>query len=374
MPVLFNSQLPRRGPAAAFVVAAILAFVAAFDYLTGPSLNLSVAYFLPIIYTAWAFGRNLALLVAVVAEIPTYLDQLSLVEAGLQSAAVATSTIAVRLLVYLFVAEVTARLVKSNDELKKIYMWLEEDLKAAGALQESMLPFSPPSLPGCEIGACVRYAGRTGGDFADTGIIDRRGYVCIADISGKGTPAALFTTLLKHLIDDGHRRGLRGERLVAALNTALCRNLPPEKFITLFYAEINPDSGNVEYVNAGHLEGLVYRRESDELEMAGPTAPILGLSEDSFPTTTATIALKPGDALVLYSDGATESKTLGGERLGDDLIRRLVIEHAHAGAQEMAESVCRAIEAEVDEAARDDLAIVTVKIARSKPDTRSSQG
>jgi serine phosphatase RsbU (regulator of sigma subunit) len=352
----------------------LLIVITALDYITGPSLNLSVVYFLPITYAAWSLGRVPGSVVALFAETPTYLDQIDLVRAGDLTKMQGISSSIVRLLVYLFVAEVTFRLAQSsednrqaaeemrrlNEDLQRTHARIDEDARAGGLLQSSLLAVTPPSALGCNVGARVKYAQQVGGDFADAGILGGVVYACVGDISGKGTPAALFTALVKHLLDDAHRRGLMGGATIAALNSALCDSLPNDRFVTLFYAEIDPSTGDVEYVNAGHPEGLVFRADG-KFETAESNASLLGCQTLDTPFQPSHLTLNTGDTLVLYTDGAVESKTHDGVQLGYDVIRRLIEDCIHLPAQEMADAIVRRIEEMTEESNRDDLTVVCIK-------------
>jgi serine phosphatase RsbU (regulator of sigma subunit) len=363
--------------AAAVIVAALIVLITTIDYVTGPELELSILYFIPITYAAWALGRKAAIATAILAEIPTYGDELYMLRTSHASTVAAVSTGAVRLLVYLFVAEVTFRLVRSvrqarraakelrklNEELQSTYARLDEDVAAAGVLQSGVLSFSPPVVPGCDVGVKVRYAGRTGGDFADAGTVDGRLYVCIADISGHGTPAALFTTLLKHLLSEAHRLKLHGAAVVESVNGALCRTLPEDRFVTLFYAEIDTGNGLVEYVNAGHPEGLIYRSEAGEMETAGTTTTVLGVCQTTQAIVSKSLRLGPRDVLTLYTDEAIEAKTADGGRIGEEYLRKLAEEHAGLGAHDMADRICADLEAAAAGAPQDDLTILCVKMS-----------
>jgi len=364
-------------PIPAFVITIVLmVLIVTLDYAIGPTADLSILYFLPITFAAWTLGRHVAIACAFVAEIPHFADQFALVARGYQSTLVADIDVILRLLVFLFVAEVTYRLVASrtetsrgarrlqvlNDDLRRSYERLDEDMDAAGSLQASYLLPDPVSVPGCDVGASVKYAGKIGGDFADAGVVNGRVYACVADISGKGTPAALFSALLKHLINDSIRRGFRGAGVVNRVHAALCSALPPEKFVTLFYVEVDPASGAVEYVNAGHPEGLIYRASSAEIDVVPPNAPLLGFRELPVAATTSSLRMADGDVLVLYSDGATESKTPDGNRLGDEPIRRFISRYADLSAKDMAKAISEEIQAATDPSRRDDLAVVCVRI------------
>ncbi|MBP7868827.1 MAG: serine/threonine-protein phosphatase, partial [Firmicutes bacterium] len=343
----------RNWPWSLPVVAVMLAAIWALDHFTAPLVDMSILYFLPVAYAAWSGGRPLATAVAAVALEPTYTDQALLLRTHVELPFVFAVNLVARFLVYLFVAEVTIRLTRYsgileedarrldalNTELnfaqersRTALSQLEEDLRMAGMLQESALAFRPPVLPGCRVGAAVRYARPVGGDYADAGIRDGRVYACVADISGKGIPAALFAVLLEHLVKDATARGLSPTDVVAEIDSAACQRFPPDRFVTLFYAEVEAATGRVEYVNAGHPEGLICRAGSGRIELAGRTCSLLGVPELRAQIHSATVYLEDDDTLVIFTDGAIESETVTGGRLGDEPIRAMVRERAHLEA------------------------------------------
>lgn len=369
-------------------MAVMLAAIWALDHFTAPLIDVSVMYFLPIAYAAWRVGRRGALVTAFVADVPAYFDQTLLVRTHIELPVVAAINMVMRLLVYLFVAEVTFRLTEysktlaqdmgrlnalntelklTHEELNTTHSRLEEDLRAASVLQESVLAFAPPSVPGCQVGAVVKYAEPIGGDYADAGKRDGRIYVCVADISGKGIPAALFTTLLEHLVKDAVERGLSPTNLVSEIHSVVCQRFPSERFVTLFYAEIEPTTGLIEYVNAGHPEGLIYRAGTGQIEAAGPTGSLLGVFQLSTGAQSATNHLGRGDILTICTDGAIEAKTKAGEQLGDDPIREMIKQYAHLEAQEMADSIVATIESITVPESRDDLTVVCIKRTDALP-------
>ncbi|MCE5197454.1 MAG: PP2C family protein-serine/threonine phosphatase [Armatimonadota bacterium] len=356
-----------KKPIPALVISIILlGFVALADYLTGPLLDLSILYFLSIVYAAWALGRFGALAAVAVAVTQTITDQFTLVRIGHWTSLEGALHITVMLAMYLFIGEVTVRFTGTNQRLRSTYALLDDDLNAAGLLQANILEIEKPDIPSLQIGVSVRYAGRTGGDFADAGRVNGKIYACIADVAGKGTPAALFTTLLKHLLTDAHRKGLRAADAIAEVNAALCRMLTAEKFVTMFYLEIDPATGMLEYVNAGHPEGLVHRAATNELVPLRLTSPLLGLLDMPSGPCSCTFKLEPGDSLTIYSDGATDSRARTGGHIGDALIHELASEYAYLDAQDMADAISDEIIDKAVEDKRDDLAIICIKLVDQK--------
>lgn len=378
---MFDLEYWQKRPSVSVVMTlAILAIMALIDYLTGPRLNLDIAYFLPIIFAASTLGRGAAIAAAILSDVETVADQMFLVRVGEQSGSVSVINIILRLIVFVFVAELTYRLIRSasdarraadelrkvNDELNVTYQRLNEDILTAGVLQSNVLEFDPPRTSGCEVGACLRMVDRIGGDFADAGFVDGMIFACVADIAGKGIPAALFSTLLKHLLIDAHRMGLRSGDVVTALNSGLSQTLPHERFVTLFYIEVDPVTGQADYVSAGHLDGLLFRSDTSNIEALPATGPILTLHGSEMKFSVVPIQFDAGDTLVLYTDGATESKTPSGDQLGEEPIRQLTVTYASYPAQEMAERICDGIESAAAGAATDDLTVLCIKMTSSQ--------
>jgi len=355
------------------IVAVILVSVTVLDYLALPQLDMSIAYFIPILFAAWRLGRLGSMSVAMVAEIQAILDQLRSVLQ--QSFYVAAANTVVRLLVFVFVAEVTVRLVNSNirvrqtlDELRNsnerllyAYERLEEDIQAAGIVQSEVLEIAIPKVTSCDIGVCLKYAREVGGDFADVGVIGDKVYACVADVSGKGVPAALFTTLLKHLLLEGHAQGQHTEEVIAMMSQSLTRVLPAEYFVTLIYAEFDPNTGILEYVNAGHPPGLIYRTRTAELVYANANMPLLAYWHGDIPIIPIKLAFDFEDVLMLYTDGAVESKRQDGSRLGSKFIENSLIEYAGLSAQDIASKIFERVLESTIETGRDDVTILCLK-------------
>lgn len=360
---------------AAYAVALLaLVLIIWLDYVTGPNLDLSITFFLPITLGAWFISRPFAITLAVLATLPYAVDQIVLFRAGEQSSAVASLDTLVRMMVFLFAAEATYRLRRRNSEIAasalqlqernqeihRTYSLLDEDLRTAGALQAALVKSAPLRLPGVDIGIKMSFPRPVGGDLAVAGVVDDLVYACIADISGKGTPAALFTALLKHLLDEALGQGLRGSQAIEYVNAALVRALPLERFVTLIYLEIEPDSGSMRFVNAGHPEGLEYHSGTRSLQYLAPTSGILGV-DSSMEIKTGAGSIAPGDAVLLYTDGATESLTLDGTRLGDERIGELAMKYAELDAQGTVDAIVADIEAMTVPEARDDLSLICVR-------------
>jgi hypothetical protein len=193
---------------------------------------------------------------------------------------------------------------------------LDEELKVAAAIQQQLRPAAAPTLEGWELAGRADSCRMVGGDYYD--FIEsrdrRRVVVAVGDVAGKGPGAALLMSSLHAAVRAQSQLGLPVNEVVEAVNRYLCENSPGDKFVTLFYAEVELDSGRIEYVNAGHLPALVRRAEGPLDTLNGGGVPLGILPRTEYPQGEA--RLEAGDLLVLYSDGVSDSVNEHGQRAG----------------------------------------------------------
>jgi sigma-B regulation protein RsbU (phosphoserine phosphatase) len=197
---------------------------------------------------------------------------------------------------------------------------LKGDLEVARQIQFGLLPFEPWERDGVSIATAMRPANTVGGDYFD--VIDlggKRIAIAVGDVAGKGMPAALLMALLQGSLRTLLSAGLRGEELVSKLNGHLCANIPSNRLITFFYAELDCATGRLSYVNAGHNPPFVLAAGGPTLRLAS-TAIALGITtEADFPQ--MTLDLQRGDRLVLYTDGITEAENASDEEYGEARLK-----------------------------------------------------
>jgi len=192
---------------------------------------------------------------------------------------------------------------------------LKGDLEIARQIQFGLLPFEGMERDGWRVRASMRPANTVGGDYFDLVDLGDGGVaVVVGDVAGKGMPAALLMALLQGSLRTLVTAGLRGEALVAKLNAHLCANIPPNRLVTLFYAEIAAD-GRIVFVNAGHNPPRLVRA-AGTLETLHGGGVALGILPDGTYEPCAT-SLGPGDRLVLYTDGITEAANPRDEEFGE---------------------------------------------------------
>ena len=193
---------------------------------------------------------------------------------------------------------------------------LAAELAVAADIQRRLVPIEPPRLPGWQVAGVSRPHGEVGGDYYD--FVPRsdpaRRLLALGDVAGKGPGAALLAASLHAAVraQAQVRDGLA--EVLDEVNRYLCENTPANKFATLFAAEVEAGSGRVRIANAGHPPPLVARRDGS-VESLAPGGLPLGIRPEARYAEQA-LDLAPGDALVIYSDGASERLGEGGEEFG----------------------------------------------------------
>ena len=225
-----------------------------------------------------------------------------------------------------------ARLVESRLEKER----LEEELRLARTIQERLLPDGMPEIDGVDLAAMALPSRFVAGDYYEAiQLGDGRLLVAVADVSGKGMPAALLMANLQAGLHVLRGSGLDLPEATARLNRLVCENTDAAKFITMVWAlydPAGPHAGRLRYVNAGHNPPMLVRQsgEVDELKEGGL---ILGVLPDVSYTQGET-RVEPGDLLVLFSDGVTEAPDADGEEYGEACLMRLLREHRAGSASE----------------------------------------
>jgi serine phosphatase RsbU (regulator of sigma subunit)/ketosteroid isomerase-like protein len=204
---------------------------------------------------------------------------------------------------------------------------VEQELHVARSIQQASLPKEVPELEGWEISPQYRPAREVGGDFYDFHPLSggRLGLV-VGDATGKGVPAALVmstTCGMLRAVSQASDSSSPGEML-ERVNEALVPSIPPDMFVTCFYAILNPKSGSLRYANAGHDVPYLHRNSAaEELRARGmPLGLMPGMAYEE-----KEIELDVGEAALFYSDGLVEAHDPKGEMFGFPRLRALVAKH-----------------------------------------------
>jgi serine phosphatase RsbU (regulator of sigma subunit)/ketosteroid isomerase-like protein len=204
---------------------------------------------------------------------------------------------------------------------------IEQELRVARRIQQASLPKEVPALEGWEISPLYRPAREVGGDFYDFHPLseDRLGLV-VGDATGKGVPAALVmstTCGMLQLAAQALDSFSPGE-VLAQVNETLFDRVPPNMFVTCFYAILDPKSASLRYANAGHdLPYLHHSGDCEELRARGmPLGLMPGMSYEE-----GEVSLREGNCVLFYSDGLVEAHEPKGEMFGFPRLRALVAQH-----------------------------------------------
>ena len=231
-------------------------------------------------------------------------------------------------------ARSTVRESKAHQEVASQLHKHERDIAEAKSIQEGFLPKEIPQFPGYELASAWQSAFIVGGDYFDVLSFDQASLgLCIADVAGKGLPAALLMSNLQAAVRGLASADLRPDQLCTRLNTLLCRNMASDRFITFFYAHLDGASRTLQYANAGHNPPILLHQDGSHHRLTEGGG-VFGV----FPNQTfvlATTRLELGDRLVLYTDGVTEATDIHDEEFGDERLVRLLQENSSSSANEI---------------------------------------
>ncbi|MET0646671.1 MAG: SpoIIE family protein phosphatase [Pyrinomonadaceae bacterium] len=199
----------------------------------------------------------------------------------------------------------------------------ERELQLAREIQQRFQPSAPPIVPGYELQGISFPSYQIGGDYYDfIRCADNRLVVALGDVSGKGTSAALLMSSLHAAVHAQVASCRPLTETVGAVNRYLADNTPGNRFVTLFYAELDPLTGSLSFINAGHNPPII-AHEGGALEQLAAGGLPLGIVPD-FDYREGRTQLRPGDVLVAYSDGVTESQNPAGEEFGTVRLQEVV--------------------------------------------------
>jgi sigma-B regulation protein RsbU (phosphoserine phosphatase) len=251
-----------------------------------------------------------------------------------------------------------ARLVAEMLEKQK----MDEELALAREIQSDLLPKIIPAVPGIELEAVNIPSRYVGGDYYDFIKCGENTYgIVIADVSGKGVPAAL---LMAHLQASFHALSeviYVPARLVERLNTITFRNTSSDKFITLFFCCLNTNTFSMEYCNAGHNPPIVISNDC-EIKILEAGGLILGMLPDRA-YDKGTIQLHRGDTVVMYTDGITEAMNDKEEEFGEKRLITVCKEQYQHSASQIKDAIITAIHSYCGTVPQsDDITLIVMKI------------
>lgn len=243
---------------------------------------------------------------------------------------------------------------------------LKGDLAIASEIQQAILPRLFPPFPDLvsqlDVAASMTPAKDVGGDFYDFFRIDddRIGFV-VADVSGKGIPAAIFMAVSRTLIRATGVRGDNPASCVAYSNKLLAAESLDCMFVTVFYGILNVKTGAVNYCNAGHNPPYILKRSGEVKALPMSQDPMVG-AIDGIEYHEASFQLEQGDALVMFTDGVTEAMNSQNEEFGEERLEATLDEVTLHNCQQIIEAIRADVATFVGEAEQsDDITVLAIK-------------
>ncbi|MBI5476895.1 MAG: SpoIIE family protein phosphatase [Ignavibacteriales bacterium] len=247
-----------------------------------------------------------------------------------------------------------------NDAIEKQRM--EDELLIAREIQKGLLPSTLPKIPSMDISAVNISSKQVGGDYYDVIQLSSHHFViAIGDVSGKGTPASLLMASLQATIRALVPLGLSLSELTKRVNDLICDNTTSGRFITFFWGIIDTESMKLNYVNAGHNPPVLVHSDGS-MELLEKGGIILGIMKDVSPYVEGIISLHKDDALVLFTDGVSESMNCDNIEFSDEKLRSLIIQNRKNSANEIMNSIVDSIKKHaVDTSQSDDITLLVIK-------------
>ena len=288
-----------------------------------------------------------------------------------------------KLLIYLIVIVVACvhvsqsgkKMIDRQKELSEEGARIESELNIAKGIQKNILPSTFPIFPEYkefDIYASMKPAKEVGGDFYDMFLTDENHLaMVIADVSGKGVPAALIMMTARTLIKNTALNGYSADETYNKVNQMLCEGNTSNHFVTSWFGILDIRNGKLEFVNAGHNPPLLYSKEKNTFEYL-KTEPnlILAIMENT-EYQKHEIILKPGDKLFLYTDGVTEAQNENDELYGEERLQDYLNTHIEQDIENTIKGVKDSIDSFVQNAKQfDDITMLELIFMEKKGESR----
>jgi sigma-B regulation protein RsbU (phosphoserine phosphatase) len=252
--------------------------------------------------------------------------------------------------------EMEGRLARSNAELQ-----------IAAEIQKSFLPEAIPQIPGFDVAARSVMAKEVGGDFfdvipfevmvLDSGMVG----LLVADVSGKGVPAALFMALSRIVVRVNALWHRDPAKVIYHSNNAITQDSKSGMFVTLFFGMLNEKNHSLTYVNAGHNPPLFFHSHDGSVEKLMPTGIVLGAVENK-EYKSQNVIIAPDDVIVMYTDGVTESINSQQEMFGERRLIEIIQKTSHLTAQGILSEILLGVKAFSGDIAQfDDITLLVIK-------------
>ncbi len=241
----------------------------------------------------------------------------------------------------------------------------EQEFEEAKAILERLIPKAPPQLEGFEMVGTWKPARAVGGDYYDVlQLDDHRAALCIADVAGKGMPAALLMSNMQAAFQAFAPDSLAPRELCAKVNRVICGHMTEDKFITFFYGALDRRTRRLSYTNAGHNAPLLLRRDGSTQWLDKGGAVFGVFREERYEQ--AEVVLQPGDWLILFTDGVVEAQNAQGEEFGEARLIEVVQQNRSLHADAMQQTIMQTIEAFTRGEFQDDATLLVLKVQEER--------
>jgi serine phosphatase RsbU (regulator of sigma subunit)/FixJ family two-component response regulator len=239
----------------------------------------------------------------------------------------------------------------------------QRDQESADAreIQIALLPKEVPHVPGCQVSAAWLPSRAVSGDFFDVFLLETGDLaLCIADVAGKGTPAALLMSNLQAALKSFAPGAAGPGELCSKINRLIWGNVVPGKFITCFYGILDASCRKLTFTNAGHNHPIVVREDGSYFRLVEGGA-VLGVFEE-WPYLEGEANLLAGDRVVLFTDGITETRSREGDEFKESRLIDLLVENRGLDAARLQETIMTAVAEFTDGDLRDDATLIVLAI------------
>ncbi|MFT4430377.1 PP2C family protein-serine/threonine phosphatase [Bacillus velezensis] len=248
---------------------------------------------------------------------------------------------------------------QEHQSLRDIQQELRSEIEIAANVQQTLLGTKIPEEEDLDIGAISVPAKQMSGDYYHF-VKDKESInIAIADVIGKGIPAALCMSMIKYAMDSLPETGIHPSQVLKNLNRVVEQNVDSSMFITMFYANCNTKNHQFTYASAGHEPGFYYSEKEKKFYDLEAKGLVLGISQD-FDYSQYEQHMDEGDMIVLFSDGVTECRTENGFLERSD-IQRMLEEHMDCSAQDMVKNIYDSLLRLQDFQLHDDFTLIVLK-------------
>jgi len=244
--------------------------------------------------------------------------------------------------------------------LREQQMMLKSEIDVAADMQKSLLGTEKPAFDGLDIGVISVPAHQMNGDYHHfvKGCDNSLG-IAIADVIGKGIPAALCMSMIKYSMDSYSVESMSPEQILQTLNRVVERNIDPSMFITMMYAQYLPKEEKLLYASAGHEPGFYYNAEKGTFEELKTKGLVLGVSPEA-EYQQCELQINTNDMVILLTDGVTECRD-GNRFFETEEILDIIKKYSDLPAQEMVNQVYKHFERLQDFQLRDDFTLLVLR-------------